>query len=116
MCSRLLINSGADLAKTAHNKRQPITEAVHQHTLHYDVIIELLRGGVDIDSAICDCHTSPLNTVLSRSNMAVFSLLIQVDAKLDIFDSKRKEMERTYPEHYQMVKLLIKNPVPNLII
>ena len=82
------------LVKLGLNQLLPLVEALHQHTPSYDVIMELLRGGTDINTAVCECHTSPINMVMAKCNFAVVGLLLQVDAKLRVADYKMEELAR----------------------
>ena len=112
---RRLIMAGADVGKTGgSNPRLPLVEALHQHTPSYDVIMELLRAGTDIDAAVCECHTSPINMILAKCNMPSIVLILQVDAKLRVADYKMEEFETFCPIFFTVFKHLMSDNVTSL--
>ena len=102
---RVLIAAGADSSILLPTQRNVLTEALHQYRPSYDIVLELLRAGCDIDSAKCMCHDSPIDIVLAKHSNLVLSLLMQVDARKGVLQQEKMEEIRTFcPKTYAFLQ------------
>ena len=102
---RELILAGADSSILLPNQRNVLTEALHQYCPNYDIILELLRAGCDIDRASCACHDSPINMVMARNRFMILSLLMQVDSKKGILQREKMDEINSYcPKTYTFLQ------------